>query len=75
MDDLKRQGKWEALAELQYGKLPALESRLAEAEAAGVGQDKKANRLLRTEVGAEEIRRSGEPCYGDSRFEDVDRRA
>lgn len=55
MEDLKRQGKWEALAELQYGKLPALESRLAEAEAAGAGQDKKANRLLRTEVGAEEI--------------------
>ncbi|MBI3144104.1 MAG: ATP-dependent chaperone ClpB [Pseudogulbenkiania sp.] len=54
MEDLKRQGDWQKLAELQYGKLPQLEARLKEAEAAG-GSAKTPNRLLRTQVGAEEI--------------------
>ncbi|WP_174873997.1 ATP-dependent chaperone ClpB [Vogesella oryzae] len=54
MEELKRQGNWQKLAELQYGKLPQLEGRLKEAEAAGSG-DSKPNRLLRTQVGAEEI--------------------
>ncbi|WP_028535291.1 ATP-dependent chaperone ClpB [Paludibacterium yongneupense] len=54
MDELKRQGDWQKLAELQYGHLPQLEARLKEAEAAGKGEQKP-NRLLRTEVGAEEI--------------------
>ncbi|GHD71522.1 ATP-dependent chaperone ClpB [Vogesella fluminis] len=54
MDELKRQGDWQKLAELQYGKLPQLEGRLKDAEAAGSG-DAKPNRLLRTQVGAEEI--------------------
>ncbi|MDN0074249.1 ATP-dependent chaperone ClpB [Crenobacter sp. SG2303] len=54
MEDLKRKGDWQGLAELQYGKLPQLEARLKEAEAAGDGE-KKPNRLLRTQVGAEEI--------------------
>ncbi|SMF15656.1 ATP-dependent chaperone ClpB [Pseudogulbenkiania subflava] len=54
MEDLKRQGDWQKLAELQYGKLPQLEARLKEAEAAGAGTQKP-NRLLRTQVGAEEI--------------------
>ncbi|MEQ6290696.1 ATP-dependent chaperone ClpB [Vogesella sp. GCM10023246] len=53
MDELKRKGDWQKLAELQYGKLPQLEGRLKEAEAAGSGD--KPNRLLRTQVGAEEI--------------------
>ncbi|MFC3626010.1 ATP-dependent chaperone ClpB [Vogesella amnigena] len=54
MEELKRQGNWQKLAELQYGKLPQLEGRLKDAEAAGSG-DSKPNRLLRTQVGAEEI--------------------
>jgi len=54
MEDLKRKGDWQGLAELQYGKLPQLEARLKEAEAAG-DVEKKPNRLLRTQVGAEEI--------------------
>ncbi|WP_189531221.1 ATP-dependent chaperone ClpB [Paludibacterium paludis] len=54
MEDLKRKGDWQRLAELQYGKLPQLEARLKQAEAAG-SDEKKPNRLLRTEVGAEEI--------------------
>ncbi len=55
IEELKRQGQWEKLAELQYGKLPQLEARLKEAEAASQGGQKKPNQLLRTQVGAEEI--------------------
>ncbi|WP_159878071.1 ATP-dependent chaperone ClpB [Aquitalea denitrificans] len=55
MEDLKRKGDWQKLAELQYGKLPQLEAQLREAEAADAGADNKPNRLLRTQVGAEEI--------------------
>ena len=55
MDELKRKGDWQKLAELQYGKLPQLEAQLRDAEAADAGADNKPNRLLRTQVGAEEI--------------------
>jgi len=54
IEELKRRGDWQKLAELQYGKLPQLEGRLKEAEAADSG-DATPNRLLRTQVGAEEI--------------------
>jgi ATP-dependent Clp protease ATP-binding subunit ClpB len=53
MDDLLRQGKLDKVAEIQYGKLPQLEAQLKQAEVAGEG--KPAFKLLRTEVGAEEI--------------------
>jgi ATP-dependent Clp protease ATP-binding subunit ClpB len=52
---LQREGKLEKVAELQYGKLPQLEAKLKEAaqrEAEGGAQK---NKLLRTQVGAEEI--------------------
>ncbi|MBP9906948.1 MAG: ATP-dependent chaperone ClpB [Rhodoferax sp.] len=56
IETLTRKGDFNRVAELQYGKLPALEKSLKEA------QDKEANRgagaaprLLRTQVGAEEI--------------------
>lgn len=54
MAELQRKGQFDKLAELQYGKLPELESRLKAAEGA---DDKTAEkpRLLRTQVGAEEI--------------------
>ena len=57
MAELKRQGKYEQLAEIQYGRLPTLEARLAasEASAGHEADDKDRPRLLRTEVGAEEI--------------------
>ncbi|BEV70590.1 MULTISPECIES: ATP-dependent chaperone ClpB [unclassified Paludibacterium] len=55
MEDLKRRGDWQKLAELQYGKLPQLESQLKDAEAAGTGKGATPNRLLRTLVGTEEI--------------------
>ncbi|MBS0354695.1 MAG: ATP-dependent chaperone ClpB [Proteobacteria bacterium] len=50
---LQREGKLEKVAELQYGKLPQLEAQLKKAEASG--EAKPANKLLRTEVGTEEI--------------------
>ena len=50
---LQREGKLDKVAELQYGKLPQLEAQLKKAEASG--EAKPANKLLRTEVGAEEI--------------------
>ena len=57
MAELQRKGQFDKLAELQYGKLPELEGRLKTAEANKqdpmAGSDKP--RLLRTEVGAEEI--------------------
>jgi len=65
MADLQRKGQFDKLAELQYGKLPELENRLKAAEAGkaqsgaqGAAKDGgKSNqpRLLRTEVGSEEI--------------------
>ena len=54
MADLQRKGQYDKLAELQYGKLPQLEAQLKVAEKAGDGEGKK-NKLLRTQVGAEEI--------------------
>jgi len=53
--DLQRKGQFDKLAELQYGKLPQLEAQLKEAEKVGAGDTAKPNKLLRTQVGAEEI--------------------
>jgi ATP-dependent Clp protease ATP-binding subunit ClpB len=50
---LQREGKFDKVAELQYGRLPQLESQLKQAETATQGKVKP--RLLRTQVGAEEI--------------------
>ena len=54
MTELQRKGQFDKLAELQYGKLPALEARLKAAEVSGEASPEKP-RLLRTQVGAEEI--------------------
>ena len=54
MTELQRKGQFDKLAELQYGKLPALEARLTAAEVSGEASAEKP-RLLRTQVGAEEI--------------------
>ncbi|MBC7803533.1 MAG: AAA family ATPase, partial [Candidatus Parcubacteria bacterium] len=52
MEEAKRRGDWQAMSEIQYGKIPALEAQLK-------SQDKQqpAARatLVRTQVGAEEI--------------------
>jgi ATP-dependent Clp protease ATP-binding subunit ClpB len=52
MAELQRNGQFDKVAEIQYGKLPALDAQLKQAEA---GEGKKAFKLLRTQVGAEEI--------------------
>ena len=57
MEEYKRQGNFNKVAELQYGKLPELEKKLKEANAKDTANSSAASatRLLRTQVGAEEI--------------------
>jgi len=58
IEELKRKGDFNKVAELQYGKLPELEKRLKEAQAKESGKGKGGKgtpQLLRTMVGAEEI--------------------
>ena len=56
IDELTRKGDFNKVAELQYGQLPALEKRLREAQAAEATRSEgSAPRLLRTQVGSEEI--------------------
>ena len=54
MAELQRKGQFDKLAEIQYGRLPQLESQLKAAETGAAG-GKKQFKLLRNEVGAEEI--------------------
>jgi len=53
MAELQRKGQYDKLAELQYGKLPQLENQLKQAEKKQPESQKP--KLLRTQVGAEEI--------------------
>jgi ATP-dependent Clp protease ATP-binding subunit ClpB len=56
IEELKRKGDFNKVAELQYGRLPELERRLQEAQARESGSGEgKGFKLLRTQVGAEEI--------------------
>ncbi len=57
IEELKRKGDFNKVAELQYGKLPELEKRLQEAQAKENAKGKEGGKptLLRTQVGAEEI--------------------
>ena len=55
IEDLKRKGDFNKVAELQYGKLPALEKQLKEAQASEADGEAPKHKLLRTQVGAEEI--------------------
>ena len=57
IEDLKRKGEFNRVAELQYGKLPELEKKLHDAQAKEAGKAKggQGPQLLRTVVGAEEI--------------------
>jgi ATP-dependent Clp protease ATP-binding subunit ClpB len=57
MAELQRKGQYDKLAELQYGQLPQLEAQLkaADSVASKVSGGGTPNRLLRTQVGAEEI--------------------
>lgn len=53
MEEARRKGDWQKMSELQYGQLPKLEAQLKAAE--GTEGARPANKLLRTQVGAEEI--------------------
>jgi len=56
IDELTRKGDFNKVAELQYGKLPELEKQLKAAQAKESNRaEGAAPRLLRTQVGAEEI--------------------
>jgi ATP-dependent Clp protease ATP-binding subunit ClpB len=57
MAELQRKGQFDKLAEIQYGTLPALEAQLKQAEIAQppVESGTRKTKLLRTQVGAEEI--------------------
>ena len=54
MEDATRKGEWQKVSELQYGKLPKLEEQLKQATSEAETKQ-KTHRLLRTQVGAEEI--------------------
>jgi ATP-dependent Clp protease ATP-binding subunit ClpB len=53
MEAAKRKGDWQRMSELQYGRIPQLEAQLKKEEKPAAKPGKA--RLLRTEVGAEEI--------------------
>ncbi len=56
IEELTRKGDFNRVAELQYGRLPELEKRLHEAQAKEAqGEGASGNKLVRTQVGAEEI--------------------
>jgi len=57
IEELKRKGDFNKVAELQYGKLPELEKKLKDAQAKETAKGKAGTtpQLLRTMVGAEEI--------------------
>jgi ATP-dependent Clp protease ATP-binding subunit ClpB len=55
MEEAKRKGDWQAMSELQYGKLPQLEAQLKKADKTLAAEQAKKPQLLRTQVGAEEI--------------------
>src|SRR5438034_195734 len=53
MEAAKRKGDWQKVSELQYGRIPQLEAQSKKAEKTPSAQAKP--KLLRTQVGAEEI--------------------
>src|SRR5688572_26534489 len=56
MESAKRKGEWQKVSEIQYGKIPQLEAQVKHEDKAKLGTGApKRPRLLRTQVGAEEI--------------------
>ena len=53
MEEARRKGDWQKMSELQYGRMPELEAKLKQADKGDAANGKP--RLLRTQVGAEEI--------------------
>ena len=52
MEEARRKGDWQRMSEIQYGRIPQLEAQLGKAEK---GEAAPKPKLLRTQVGAEEI--------------------
>ncbi len=55
MEEATRKGEWQKVSELQYGKLPQLEAQLKAASNEEENGALSKNKLLRTQVGSEEI--------------------
>src|SRR5690242_1110765 len=55
MEEARRKGDWQKMSELQYGQLPQLEAQLKKADAQSDNEQQQRFRLVRTQVGAEEI--------------------
>ena len=55
MEEATRRGDWQQVSELQYGQLPQLETQLKQATSSETEQVNAKPRMLRTEVGADEI--------------------
>jgi ATP-dependent Clp protease ATP-binding subunit ClpB len=56
IEEAKRQANWQKVSELQYGRLPELETQLKTAEHHAESEEETARpHLLRTQVGSEEI--------------------
>ncbi len=57
MEDAKRKGDWQTMSQLQYGRMPELEAQLKQADKNQESDEAKGGKLklLRTQVGAEEI--------------------
>ncbi len=56
MEEARRKGDWQTMSELQYGRLPELEAQLKQADIVSADETSGTkNKLLRTQVGAEEI--------------------
>ncbi len=55
MEEATRQSDWQKVSELQYGKLPELEAQLKQADTNVAEEKPEHAKLLRTQVGAEEI--------------------
>jgi ATP-dependent Clp protease ATP-binding subunit ClpB len=55
MEEARRKGDWQKMSEIQYGRIPQLESQLKQAQAVEGSEQTTSKRLLRTQVGAEEI--------------------
>jgi ATP-dependent Clp protease ATP-binding subunit ClpB len=53
MDSAKRKGDWQKVSEIQYGRIPQLEAQLKQVDKTSAKAQKP--KLLRTQVGAEEI--------------------
>ncbi len=55
MEEATRKGDWQKVSELQYGRLPQLETQLKQAASSETSEVPAKHKMLRVEVGADEI--------------------